>query len=471
MFNKLNIKNIGLGIGLGMLVVSCGTQQKYQRPADIVKDMIYRTDQLPADSTSIAAKSWKEIFTDTHLQGYISKALENNLDIRIAQQNIISAEAYLKQQKQGILPTLSVGANYSFQMPSLNSYSGRFSTDRTYINQFDLSASLSWEYNLGGSYMSGKRAQEAAYLSAVATHQSVKTDLVASVASVYYQLLALDEQKRVVTNTIELRNKNLEVTKALKEAGSLTEVAVKQSEAISINAESQLVTLDNQIAILENSLSILLGEAPRQIERGKLTEQVLPTDFALGYPAQLLSNRPDIMAAEYNLIQAFELTNVAKASFYPSLRLSSASGGFQTMHLENFFNAHSLFASVAAGILQPIFNKRQIKTQYEVSLANKEKAYLNFKKAVLTASQQVSNAMNTYTAQQQFISLKKKELETYKKAEEYSEELMRYGMANYLEVINASVNSLNAELNIVNAEYNQMKAIIDLYKALGGGWK
>ena len=141
------------------------------------------------------------------------------------------------------------------------------------------------------------------------------------------------------------------------------------------------------------------------------------------------------------------------------------------MHLENFFNAHSLFASVAAGILQPIFNKRQIKTQYEVSLANKEKAYLNFKKAVLTASQQVSNAMNTYTAQQQFILLKKKELETYKKAEEYSEELMRYGMANYLEVINASVNSLNAELNIVNAEYNQMKAIIDLYKALGGGWK
>lgn len=469
MLNKINIKTIGLGASMAFLV-SCGTQQKYQRPADIDKDIIYRTDQLPTDSTSIATKSWKEIFTDAQLQGYISKALENNLDIRIAQQNIISAEATLNQQKQGIVPVLSVGPNYSFQSLSLNSYNGRFSTERVYISQYDLTANLSWDFNLGGSYMSGKRAQQAAYLSTVATHQSVKTNLVASVASAYYQLLALDEQKRVLKSTIELRNKNLETTKALKEAGSLTEVAVKQSEALSTSAESQLVTLDNQISILENSLSILLGENPRVIERGKLTEQTLPLDFQLGYPAQLLSNRPDIMAAEYNLIQAFELTNVAKASFYPSLRLN-ASGGLQTLKLENFFSANSLFASVTAGLLQPILNKRQVKTQYEISLANKEKAYLNFKKAVLTASQEVSNAMGTYNAQQKFIDLKKKELESYKKAEEYSKELLKYGMANYLEVINASVNSLNAELNIINAEYNQMQAVINLYKALGGGWR
>lgn len=380
MFNKLNIKNIGLGAGLMLVVISCGTQKKYQRPSDIEKDLIYRTDKLPQDSISIATKSWQEIFTDPQLQGYISKALENNLDIRIAQQNIISAEANLKQQKQSIVPVISAGPNYTFQTPSLNSFSGRGLTDRTYVNQYDLTASLSWDFNLGGAYMSEKRAQRAAYLNTVAAHQSVKTDLIVSVASAYYQLLALDEQKRILKSTIEIRNKNIETTKALKEAGTFTEVAVKQSEALSISAESQLVSLDNQISILENSLSILLGEIPREIQRGKLTEQTLPVDFEVGYPAQVLSNRPDIMAAEYSLIQAFELENVARASFYPSLRIS-ASGGLQTTQIEKFFNANSLFASLTAGILQPILNKRQVRTQYEISKANREKAYLNFKKS------------------------------------------------------------------------------------------
>ena len=469
MFNKLNINKIALGLSVALLVVSCGVQKKYERP-DVDKDIVYRTDLLPQDSTTIATKSWREIFTDPILQGYIEKALENNLDIRIAQQNIISAEASLRQQKQSLIPTLSVGPNFSYQTPSLNSYAGRFSTERVHIKQYDITASLAWDFNLAGSNFSGNRAQQAAYLSTVATHRSVKTDLVASVASSYYQLLAFDEQKNVLKNTIEIRKKSLETTKVLKEAGSLTEVAVQQSDALVTNAESQLVTLDNQIAILENALSILLGENPGKIERGKFIGQQLPVDFEVGYPAQLLANRPDIMAAEFNLIQAFELTNVAKASFYPSLRIN-ASTGLQTMHLDKLFSVNSILATVTAGILQPILNKRQVKTQYEVSLANKEKAYLNFRKAVITASQQVSNALSSYSAQKEFILLKNRELESYKKAEEFSGELVKYGMANYLEVLNASVNSLNAELNIINAEYNQMKALIDLYKALGGGWK
>lgn len=470
MLEKLNITKIGLGLAIGLVVSSCGTQkQKYQRP-EVEKDIIYRTDMLSTDSISIATKSWREIFTDTYLQGYIEKALENNLDIRIAEQSIVSAEAYLKQSKQAIAPTLSAGPNYSLQSPSLNSYSGRMLTERDYISQYDLSAALSWSFNLANSYSSAKKAQQAAYLNTVATHQAIKTSLVSGVATAYYQLLAFDEQKRVLEHTLEIRNKSLETNKALKDAGIVTEIAVKQSEALVNNTQAQLLTLKNQTEVLENALNILLGESPKAIQRGKLSEQKLPKDFSIGYPAQLLANRPDVMAAEFNLINAFELTNVARASFYPSINIG-ANIGLQTTDLDKFFNASSILGTLTAGILQPVLAQRQIKTQYEVRLANQETAYLNFRKQMLTASQEVSDALSTYAIQQDFIDLKYKELESYTKAEEYSEELLKYGMANYLDVLTANVNRLNAELNIVNAEYNQMKSLVDLYKSLGGGCK
>lgn len=470
MLNKINITKVGLGLAVGLVVSSCGMQkQQYQRP-EVEKDIIYRTDMLSTDSISIATKSWREIFTDTHLQGYIQRALDNNLDIRIAEQSIVSAEAYLKQSKQGIAPILSVGPNYTLQSPSLNSYSGRMLTERDYISQYDLSAALSWSFNLANSYSSAKKAQQAHYLSTVATHQAVKTSLVSGVATAYYQLLALDEQTKILEHTLEIRNKSLETNKALKDAGIVTEIAVKQSEALVDNAQAQLLTLKNQTEVLENALSILLGESPKAIQRGKLSEQNLPKDFQIGYPAQLLANRPDVMAAEFNLINAFELTNVAKAAFYPSINLS-ANVGLQTTDLDKFFNVNSLLGSVAGGILQPVLAQRQLRTQHEVRLANQETALLNFRKQLLTASREVSDALSTYSIQDDFINLKKKELEAYSKAEEYSEELLKYGMANYLDVLTANVNRLNAELNIVNAEYNQMKSLVDLYKALGGGWK
>lgn len=468
----IKIKNSPFGYSILLLIllfVSCKPKEIFNRP-DTANEIIYRTDLLPKDSANLANKSWKEIFTDPLLQGYIQKALDYNLDIRIAQQNIVAAESYLLQQKQTILPNLNIGPNFTFQTQSLNTQFGKLFGERTYIKQFDVTASLLWEYNLAGRIPSQTRAQQAAYLNTLAVHQSIKTDLVSAIASGYYQLLAFDEQKRILQNTIAVRNKNVEISKALKQAGILTEVAVQQSLALSINAEALQITLDNQITLLENALSILLGENPQGIKRSSLAQQNLPEEFKIGFPAQLLANRPDVMASELDMIQAFELKNAAKASFYPSLRIS-ANTGLQSIELDKLFSVNSIFGNVVSGLVQPILNKRQIKTQYEITLVNQEKAYLNFKKTLLNASRQVSDAMSTYNNQKQFISLKNKELEAYKKAVTYSEELVKHGMANYLEVLNASVNALNAELNIVNAEYTQMKALVDVYKALGGGWK
>ena len=467
---KVTIHKIILIFFVSFLVVSCHTRQNYQRANDVVDEKLFRTDALPKDSLSMANLSWKEIFTDAVLQKHIAKALENNLDIRIALQNIASAEAYLKQSKAAYQPTISVGPDYSFNTSSLNTQFGQIVGERRYINQFDITANLGWELDLWGKLKGQEKAQYAAYLSSVAAHQNVKSNLVASIATAYYQLLAFDEQKKIFSNTIEIRKKNLETTKALKEAGIVSEVAVQQSEALVYNAEASLVTLDVQIQMLENTISLLMGEPSHEIERTSLSTQNFALNTDLGYPSALLANRPDVKQAEFNLINAFELTNAAKAQFYPSLRITGSTG-VQSVDIDKLFSGNSVFANVLVGLAQPILNKRQIRTNYEVSLANQEKAYLNFRKTILNAGNEVSDALKMYNAQDQFIAFKKKELSAYDKSVEFSQELVNYGMANYLEVLNANVNKLNAEINIANAQYTKLQAGVELYRALGGGWR
>ena len=467
---KITIHKIILIFFVSFLVVSCQTRQNYQRANDVVDEKLFRTDALPKDSLSMANLSWKEIFTDAVLQKHIAKALENNLDIRIALQNIASAEAYLKQSKAAYQPTISVGPDYSFNTSSLNTQFGQIVGERRYINQFDITANLGWELDLWGKLKGQEKAQYAAYLSSVAAHQNVKSNLVASIATAYYQLLAFDEQKKIFSNTIEIRKKNLETTKALKEAGIVSEVAVQQSEALVYNAEASLVTLDVQIQMLENTISLLMGEPSHEIERTSLSTQNFALNTDLGYPSALLANRPDVKQAEFNLINAFELTNAAKAQFYPSLRITGSTG-VQSVDIDKLFSANSVFANVLVGLAQPILNKRQIRTNYEVSLANQERAYLNFRKTILNAGNEVSDALKMYNAQDQFIAFKKKELSAYDKSVEFSQELVNYGMANYLEVLNANVNKLNAEINIANAQYTKLQAGVELYRALGGGWR
>ena len=467
---KVTIHKIILIFFVSFLVVSCHTRQNYQRANDVVDEKLFRTDAMPKDSLSMANLSWKEIFTDAVLQKHIAKALENNLDIRIALQNIASAEAYLKQSKAAYQPTISVGPDYSFNTSSLNTQFGQIVGERRYINQFDITANLGWELDLWGKLKGQEKAQYAAYLSSVAAHQNVKSNLVASIATAYYQLLAFDEQKKIFSNTIEIRKKNLETTKALKEAGIVSEVAVQQSEALVYNAEASLVTLDVQIQMLENTISLLMGEPSHEIERTSLSTQNFAVNTDVGYPSALLANRPDVKQAEFNLINAFELTNAAKAQFYPSLRITGSTG-VQSVDIDKLFSGNSVFANVLVGLAQPILNKRQIRTNYEVSLANQERAYLNFRKTILNAGNEVSDALKMYNAQDQFIAFKKKELSAYDKSVEFSQELVNYGMANYLEVLNANVNKLNAEINIANAQYTKLQAGVELYRALGGGWR
>lgn len=449
---------------------SCFVAKEYTQPElELnIDEAKFRTDNISQDSLTMADISWKDIFTDPVLTQYIEKGLENNIDIRVALQQIIASEAYFKQGKAGNYPIFSANAQYAHQELSKNSAQGAGIGGS--LDQYELAGALSWEADIWGKIRSNKRAFQASYLQTVAAHKAVKTRLIANIASVYFQLLSVDEQIKITEQTIETRENGLEITKALKDAGNVTEVGVKQTEAQFYTAQAILVDLKKQSFILENTLAILLGDMPQDMQRSTLAEQHITSDLTLGVPSQLLSNRPDVIAAEFNLRNAFELTNVARSNFYPSLTLSAA-GGFQSLELDNLFNANSLFANLVGGLAQPILNGRKIKTQHEVAIAQQEQARLNFKYTLLVASKEVSDALYSYNSASEKIEIKQKEFDAYDLATSYSEELLNNGLANYLEVLRAEENALNSSLDLVNAKNSQLQSIIDLYQALGGGWK
>jgi len=463
---SLNKLQAALLFLIALSLQSCFVAKDYNR-LEIVEEDYFRTDKLEQDSLTMADVSWRELFTDPVLVGHIEEGLKNNIDIRTAIQQILIAEAYVKQGKASFFPSVNANAQVTHQELSSNSQFGSFFSS---LDQFELSSNISWEADIWGKIRSNKRAFEASYLRSVAAHRAVKTQLIASIASTYYQLLALDEQIRITEETIENRNNSVEATKALKRAGNVTEVGVIQTEAQLYTAQAILVDLKKQLRLLENTFSILLGDEPREIERSELQAQQIETELNVGVPVQLLRNRPDVMAAEYNLINSFELTNVAKSNFYPSLTLT-ANVGFQSLDIAELIDPNSLFATIIGGLTQPVFNARRIRTEYEVSEAEQVQAQLNFRQTFITASKEVSDALYTYEAATEKIEIKQREYEAYNTATNYSEQLLNNGLANYLEVLTARENALNTQLDLINARFNQLSSIVDLYQALGGGWQ
>ncbi len=455
---------------LMMFLYACSVTKPYERPSDAVNFAAIRMENFPADTTNIANLHWADLFTDTQLQSYIREALANNPDAAIAQQQMEIARSLLAQSRAAFGPVVSAGPSVSYNTQSLNTQIGRIVGDRQHNVQFGIDANLSWEADIWGRLRSNKRAAFAAFMQTEAASYVVKSQLVAQVADTYFRLLALDEQMKITRETIETRQKALETSRALKDAGQLTEVAIQQSEAQVLNARGLLLTLANDTKLLENYFSMLIGRTAMAIPRGNFEGQEIAAVLSAGVPVHLLSNRPDVLAAEYELNNAFELTNVAKASFYPALRLNGSTG-LQSLELDKLLNPFSFFAGLAGSLTQPLLQRRALRTQKEVSLARQQIAYQQYRHSILNAGREVSDALYNFETQRELASIKQAEYRAYNLATGYSEELLNYALANYLEVLRASENELNARLAFVNARYGTLNAVVQLYQALGGGWK
>lgn len=449
------MKNIFLVTLASLLLSSCGLYKTYQRP-EMEVDSTFR--DTPYDTTSLVTLSWRELFTDPYLDTLIEQGLKQNTDLRIAHLKVREAEATLRTARLSYIPSLSFGAQ-----GTAGSFSGTASP-----MGYQATLSASWEIDIFGKLTNAKRGALAAMHQSQAYAQAVRTRLISTIATSYYTLLMLDNQREITSKTLTLWNENVTSMKALKQAGLTTQAAVSQAEANRLSVESSLLALGRQVNETENALSTLLGHSASSVERGTLAGQQFPEELSTGVPLQLLSNRPDVRQAEYGLAQSFYATNAARSAFYPSISLGGTAGwanGVGTAIL----NPGGLLLSALGSLTQPIFNRGALTSQLRIAKARQEQAKLSFTQSLLNAGAEVNNALVQWQTAKEQIALDTKQIQSLELALESTQLLMKHGNTTYLEVLTAQGTLLQAQLTQVTDRFNQIQGVISLYHALGGG--
>lgn len=449
---------IKINVAVAVLILlmttgSCGLYKKYERADMHFVDSLYRRMDIgPEDTVSTANVSWDQMFTDTLLQEWIKLGLEHNTDINVAHLKVQESQAYLFAARRALLP----GVNFS---ASGGVFPGTFNTQ----------IGASWESDIFGSLRNSKRKAEAALKQTEAYRHSVQTQLVASIANSYYMLLMLDEQLNISKRTLKTWEENIRAMEALKRAGKTNEAAVLQAKANRLSVEANVLTLEKEILAVENSFCALIGTVPMSIRRGTLDAQELPANLCAGVPADLLRRRPDVRQAEMTLAQCFYDTNIARAAFYPNLSLSGTLG-WTTGNGSIVLDPGSLITNLIASIAQPIFNRGALKAKKLAAEAKYKQALYEFRQTLLDAGVEVNNALTLWETAKKRVEIDKKQIVNLQAAIWNTQLLMKHGNASYLEVLTAQKNLLQVELGEVSDRYDEFQSVINLYRALGGGY-
>ena len=432
---------------------SCGLYKKYERPATDFADSLYNRLPQQDDTTSIADISWEDFFNDPILKEWIHVGLENNTDLNVARLKVDEAEAVLMAARGAFLPGVNAALKEQVSAPGGNAFS--------------VNIGASWEADIFGKLRNSKHQAAAALEQSVAYRQAVQTQLVASIANMYYTLLMLDEQMSVSQRTYDNWKENIRTMEALKRAGKTNEAAVLQAKSNQLNVQASMIDLEQSIVETENAICALLGIVPVTVRRGHLNEQNFPIELSAGLPSGLLSRRPDVKQAEMALAQAYYATNVAQASFYPQLSLSGTLGWNAS---GASVDPSEFFANLAASVLQPVFAKRSLKANLKKAKAQQEEALYQFRQAVLDAGVEVNNALIQWQAAQERMEVDRSQVVHLKAAVWNTQLLMKHGGATYIEVLTAQQTLLKAELAEASDKFAQIQGVINLYHALGGGY-
>lgn len=456
-----------------MLLHACKVSKDLPFPKDSVP-LAYR-DSSGKDTGSIADQTWKSFFADASLQKLVDSALLKNYNMQLALKNMESARQSLKQAKLGWLPQLNLNVGASSTIPSKNSLNGSLTEQflgTNHIEDFTANVGLSWEIDIWRKIRNQKKVALSSYLQSAEARKAMQTAIVSAVASGFYNLLLSDEQLRIAQKNLALNDSTLLVIRYQQTAGQVTMLAVQQAEAQQLSATQLVSVLEQNIRLQENALSILTGRFPGSIERANGLRAIsLNESLSTGVPSHLLSRRPDVKAQELALSIQNARVGIAKAGFYPTLQIT-ASGGLNAYKATNWFSVPaSLFGNLAGGLTQPLFQHRRIKTQYELAKLDREKAVIQFRQTVLVAVGEVSDALVKVEKLDEQQSIATRRVNTLQQATQNAVLLFKSGMANYLEVISTQSSVLQSELDQAALKYGQLNARIDLYRALGGGWK
>ena len=446
------------------LLSSCHIYKAYDRPEDISAEGLYRDTALvnsaaASDTTNFGNVPWREVFTDPQLQGYIEQALASNADLRSAMLNVESAQAALMSARLAYLPQIGLSPQ-----GTLTNWNKGEATSKTY----SIPVTASWQIDLFGQILNPKRAAQVSLKQAEYNQQAVQTQLIASTANIYYTLLMLDRQLQITENTADVLKKYVETMEAMYEYGSVNSAAIEQSRSAYAQVVASLSDLRQSLTETENAFCLILNEPAHAIERGVLEDQVLPTEFSAGIPIQLLSNRPDVKAAEMTLAACYYNTNSARAAFYPNITLSG-SAGWTNSSGAGIVNPGKLLASLVGSLTQPLFYRGTNIARLKQAKAQEEQAKIGFQTALLNAGNEVSNALSLYQNTLAKVNSRTMQVNSSRKAAEDTKELFNLGTSTYLEVLTAEQSYLSAQLSEVSDTFDQMQAVINLYQALGGG--
>ncbi|MCP2025241.1 NodT family efflux transporter outer membrane factor (OMF) lipoprotein [Flavobacterium sp. HSC-32F16] len=461
---------IGITLFTGLIVTSCVVGKKYSR-AELNAPEKYREEIAVTGDTVLLP--WKSYYKDPLLVDLIDKALVKNNEVLIAIKSMEQLDLNYKQAKLSLLPTLDFDAGASRSYQSKNSLNGSLSaqfTNKDYLDDYSANLRLAWEVDIWGKAAMQKRDAKATYFAQKENLSALKTRIIVQAAQAYYNLLALDEQLKIAEKNIQLSDSTLNMMKLQYNAGSISSLALNQSEAQKKTAELLVPLAKANIAVQENAIQILCGEYPNAVTRaGNLNASEFAVEVPSGVPASLLSRRPDVKASEYAVMSAYAKSGLAKATMYPTLSLSP-SIGLNTFNFDTWFNfPGSVTKTIAANLAQPLFRKKQLRTAYQVALLEQEKAAIQFKQSYITAVGEVSDAMSRLKYADERIKLAEEKSVSLEKATADAGLLYKSGMATYLEVIVAQNSSLQNELDVVSIKLEKLNAAINLYRALGGG--
>ena len=484
---KKYLSGISIIISLLGLMNACKIGKDYVQPKLKLPEN-FRGDTLDyfGDTSSMGLIHWKSFFHDPTLKLLIDSALANNFEMKTALLNLQISNRVLAQNKANYLPSVNAtiaNGNRTWRSKDFGSgpltkyydHKGEKAPQNMFVYQsmFGSDINFSWEIDIWKKIGSKQEQLLAEYLDTQEAKNAIQTSIITAVAKGYFNLLMLDAKIEVAKRNVQLNDSTLRMIKLQYVAGEITALAIQQTQSQRLLAASLVPEIEKEIVIQENALKTLTGKLPDSIKRGTSYEHLFAEskDISLGSPIEIVRNRPDIRSSEFQLMAANANANIQQAMRYPSLTVGGVLG-VNSMLPKNWFNIPgALLGGITGNLTTPIFKNKTLKTQYEVAKLERDKAEIQLQQKVVEAVAEVSNAVVTVDKQREQLSLAKERVDNAHLAVKNAGLLFKSGYATYLEVITAQSNALNSDLDLVELRQQHLDAFVDLYRALGGGWR
>jgi multidrug efflux system outer membrane protein len=452
---------------LATVVSGCVTGPNYKRPA-IESPDTFRGDQSTAAAapSSLADERWWELFEDGTLQTLIRTALEHNDDLQLAAARILEAQAQLGITRADQFPSVSAGVNVLGERPAV-----ALGLPSRTLGAMAIQGSAAWELDFWGRFRRATESARAQLLAVEWARRAVVATLVSQVSNAYFGLRALDLELDISRRTSESRQQSLQLAQVRESGGVTSLLDVRQAEQLVYGAAGEIATLEREIEQQENFISVLVGSNPGPIARGQaLTDQPHQPAVPAGLPSALIERRPDIQRAEQELVAANAQIGVARAAYFPRIDLTG-SGGFASTALTALFTGTNAVWTVAAAATQPIFTAGRTRSQVAVAEARRDEAVIAYRQTIRQAFREVSDALVGYRKLREFREQQTLLLVAAQDARRLADIRYEGGVTSYLEVLDADTRLFDAEIGLAQAELSERTALVEIYRALGGGWQ